>query len=146
MQNLFHIKQWNVVTYLCHNLSILQLTNFEVKTWIINYIPHETIWLLTYPCPNLLCLFVPQKGNTCLADLSLEICNSSVNHTAHFLATQIAKTLGSTSIRHRSDTSVSDQCLINVDPRVFAIWIKEVTHNIWSVEIMFATMVFWHVC
>ena len=35
---------------------------------------------------------------------------------------QIAKTLESTSIWHRSDTEVSDRCLINADPRVFAIW------------------------
>ena len=33
---------------------------------------------------------------------------------------QIAK--ASTSIRYRSDAKVSDQCLINVDPMVFAIW------------------------
>ena len=35
--------------------------------------------------------------------------------------TWIAKTLGSTSITHRSDAKVSDRFLINVDPRVFAI-------------------------
>ena len=34
----------------------------------------------------------------------------------------IAKTLVSTSIRHRSDTFASDRCLIDVDPMVFAIW------------------------
>ena len=33
--------------------------------------------------------------------------------------TQIAKTLGSTLIWHRSDAKVSDRCLIDVDPRVF---------------------------
>ena len=38
------------------------------------------------------------------------------------MASEIAKTLGFTLIRHQSDTSVSDWCLINVDPRVFAIW------------------------
>ena len=37
--------------------------------------------------------------------------------------THIAKSLGSTSIRHRFDTYVSDRCLIDVDPRVFAIWV-----------------------
>ena len=36
--------------------------------------------------------------------------------------TQIAKTLKSTSIRYRSDGKVSDRCLIDVDPMVFAIW------------------------
>ena len=36
--------------------------------------------------------------------------------------TYIAKTLRLTSIRHRSDTKVSDRCLMDVYPRVFAIW------------------------
>ena len=35
---------------------------------------------------------------------------------------QVAKTLGSTSTWHRSDTFASDQCLIDVEQRVFAIW------------------------
>ena len=35
---------------------------------------------------------------------------------------QIAKSLGSTSIRHRSDAFASDRCLIEVDPRLYAIW------------------------
>ena len=34
----------------------------------------------------------------------------------------IAKTFGSTSIRHRPDTFVSDRCLIDVDPSVFVVW------------------------
>ena len=38
---------------------------------------------------------------------------------------QIAKTLASASIRHLSDTFALDQCLINIDPRVFAIWIGQ---------------------
>ena len=29
--------------------------------------------------------------------------------------------IGSTSIRHRSDTFVSDRCLIDIDPKVIAI-------------------------
>ena len=37
-------------------------------------------------------------------------------------SSQITKTPGSTSIRYRSDTKVSDRYLIDVDPRVFAIW------------------------
>ena len=36
--------------------------------------------------------------------------------------TQIAKTFGSTSFRHRSDTSASDRCPIDDDVRAFAIW------------------------
>ena len=35
---------------------------------------------------------------------------------------QTAKALGSTSVRHRSDTKMSDRCLIDVDLRVFVIW------------------------
>ena len=38
----------------------------------------------------------------------------------------VAKTLGSTSTRHRSDAKVSDRCLIDVEPRVFIVW--EIAH------------------
>ena len=38
------------------------------------------------------------------------------------MASEIAKTLGSTLIRHRSDASASDWCLNDVAPRFFAIW------------------------
>ena len=38
-------------------------------------------------------------------------------------AAQQARTIGSTSIEHRSDTLVSDRCLIDVDPNVVAIWV-----------------------
>ena len=41
--------------------------------------------------------------------------------------TQTTKTLGSTSIRHRSDAKASDGCLIDVDPEVFSIWIVVVS-------------------
>ena len=37
-------------------------------------------------------------------------------------SSQIAKTLGLTLIRHRSDAFASDRWLIDVDLRVFAIW------------------------
>ena len=35
---------------------------------------------------------------------------------------QIAKTMGSTLIRYRSDTFASDRYLIDIDPTIFAIW------------------------
>ena len=38
------------------------------------------------------------------------------------MCTQITKTLGSISTRHRSDTFVSDRCLIDIDPRIFVTW------------------------
>ena len=37
-------------------------------------------------------------------------------------SSQTAKTLGSSSVRHRSDTFVSDRCLIDGYTRVFVIW------------------------
>ena len=37
-------------------------------------------------------------------------------------ATEILKTILSMSIKYRSDANVSDRYLIDVDPRVFAIW------------------------
>ena len=43
-------------------------------------------------------------------------------YSRYGLTTQIAKTDGLTSIRHRSDTFAADRCLIDVDPTVFAIW------------------------
>ena len=46
----------------------------------------------------------------------------SENHTD----TQITKTLGSTSIRHRSDTKVWDRFLIDVDPNSFAVWFRPI--------------------
>ena len=39
------------------------------------------------------------------------------------IGTPIAKTLRSLLIKHRSDTFMSDRHLINVDPKVFAIWL-----------------------
>ena len=41
-----------------------------------------------------------------------------------------AKTLWTTSIRHRSDTFVSNRCLIDVDPRVFALWVDNTIYQI----------------
>ena len=40
--------------------------------------------------------------------------------------TQIARTPGSTSIRHRSDTFASDRWLIDIDPMVFDIWVEAI--------------------
>ena len=41
---------------------------------------------------------------------------------AHGIEIPDIKTIRSISIRHRFDTFVSDRCLINIDPRVLAIW------------------------
>ena len=38
--------------------------------------------------------------------------------------TQITKTVGSISIRHRFDAKVWDRCIIDVDPMFFAIWVE----------------------
>ena len=47
----------------------------------------------------------------------------SSGQVGHIMAgSLITKALGSTSIRHRSNTFVSDRCLIDIDPSVFAIW------------------------
>ena len=42
----------------------------------------------------------------------------STTHTTF----QTAQTIGSTSIWHRSDLVMSDQCLIDINPMVFAVW------------------------
>ena len=44
----------------------------------------------------------------------------AITKTRHEI--HIAKTLKPTSIRHRSDAFASDRCLIQVNPRLFAIW------------------------
>ena len=41
----------------------------------------------------------------------------------------IAKTRGTLSIRHQSDTFISDRCLTYVNPKVFAIW-DEYSNNL----------------
>ena len=53
------------------------------------------------------------------------------------LCTQIAKALGSMSVRCRSDMKVSDRCLIFVDPRVFAIWVYGATWRIIGNQVQF---------
>ena len=53
---------------------------------------------------------------------------------------QIAKALGSKSIRHPSDTFTSDRCLINVDPKVFAIWDSKERKTTFKVSIFCCNM------
>ena len=76
-----------------------------------------------YPNPHGLL----QWNTFVLNDLLLH--NSAVNspwysHTKSKLF-EITKALGSMSIRYRSDTKVSDRYLIDVDLRVFTIWVME---------------------
>ena len=47
-------------------------------------------------------------------------CATGIKSVGHI--SQIAKTLGSTSIRHQSNAKVSDRCLIDIDLRVCVIW------------------------
>ena len=46
-----------------------------------------------------------------------------ITYTHTVTHTQIAKTLGSISIRYKSDTKVLDRYLIDIDPWVSAIWV-----------------------
>ena len=43
-------------------------------------------------------------------------------YVGEYWSSQIAKTFGLTSIRYRPNAKVSDQYLIDIDPRVFTIW------------------------
>ena len=77
-------------------------------------------FVITYPWHNL-------SWSLSIIKKDLLFCGSLSNLTQMGTpytidATQIAKTLGSMSIRYRSDANVSDRYLIDVDPRVFAIW------------------------
>ena len=52
------------------------------------------------------------------------VCTCMVLRTLSYHSeAQIAKTLGSTSLNHRSETKVSDRCLIDVNLRVFVIYV-----------------------
>ena len=45
------------------------------------------------------------------------------HYLASFICFQITKSVGSLLMRHRSDTSVLDRYLIDINPRVFPIWV-----------------------
>ena len=79
--------------------------------------------MITYPCLRYLLLATKsyhslRRDARCLIWLQL-VPEGLHIYGYHILFAQITKTLGSTSIRHRSDTFSSDRCLVNVDPRVF---------------------------
>ena len=61
------------------------------------------------------------------AALPCYLCHIYVN-----MGTQIAQTVGSISIRHRSDTKVSDRFLIHIDQRAFGFWVTMRTMHGWS--------------
>ena len=52
-------------------------------------------------------------------------------------ASQTAKTFGSPSIRYRADTFALDRYLIDVDPRVFAIW------GLWVQRLIYVQLFTW---
>ena len=79
--------------------------------------------MITYPCLRYLLLATKsyhslRRDARCLIWLQL-VPEGLHIYGYHILFAQITKTLGSTSIRHRSDTFSSDRCLVNVDPMVF---------------------------
>ena len=46
--------KWDVIRHLCFNLSGgLVKPALNLREWMTNHIPHKTIDVLTYPCPNL---------------------------------------------------------------------------------------------
>ena len=49
-------------------------------------------------------------------------CTFEVRDDIAYAIKQIAKTIGSTSVRHPSDTLTLIQCLNEVDPKVYAMW------------------------
>ena len=69
------------------------------------------------------CIEIPPRALNQFSNLFLSKCLSlSCVWYCHNYVIQMTKTLKSTLIRYRSDTFASDQCLISVDQRVFAIW------------------------
>ena len=48
--------------------------------------------------------------------------------------THIAKTIGMPSMKHRCETSVLDEFLVDVEPKVFAIWVVDGKSDIMAVK------------
>ena len=68
----------------------------------------------------------------------------SLNRLGRDVIAWIAKTLGSISIRHRSDVKVSDRYLIDVNLRVFAMWVC--CKSSWSKSLKISSLkmcIFW---
>ena len=76
-------------------------------------------------------LFCWDVGQT--VTLETDLGRDTIGASAELSTNQIAKTLGSTSIRHRSDTKVSARCLIDVDPMVLS---RSIIRLKWCVRVM----------
>ena len=96
-----------------------------------------------------------------MVSLLMHMCHSAsmtqatneAGHQNSSPSTEIAKTLGLTSIRYQSDTKVSDLYLMDVDLKVFAIWVmaarvtRSIPFNIevtswWASQITSLTIVY----
>ena len=62
------------------------------------------------------------------------------NYSLPLPTSHIARTLGTTSIRHRSDAFASNRCLIDIDPWVFPIWEdwRRLTAPAWTKHLQFS--------
>ena len=63
-----------------------------------------------------------QLGYPPLTLIWMNWCSWGISPSPHCSASQMAEAVGSASIGHRSDTFVSDRCLVGVGPGVFAMW------------------------
>ena len=63
-----------------------------------------------------------QLGYLPLTLIWMNWCSWGISPSPHCSASRMAEAVGSASIGHRSDTFVSDRCLVGVGPGVFAMW------------------------
>ena len=66
-----------------------------------------------------------QLGNLPLTLIWMNWCSWGISPSPRCSASQMAEAVGSASIGHRSDTFVSDRCLVGVGPGVFAMWYQD---------------------
>ena len=128
------LQRYVDTTVVSHIVCVdLDATKMITKHWNGNYVILTKVSLLTVPKVVIfgftvymtyiwhMCVY--EKGHHCFRQW-FDACPA----TRHYLwsmqtCSHITKTLGSTSIKHRSDAKVSDRCLINVVPRVSAVWV-----------------------
>ena len=84
---------------------------------------HATDWMARqyFNVTRLLGIWDMAPGGYCMTTLLVHIHPNQVTATHFKMGFHIAKTLGSTSIRYRSDTFASDRYLIDIDLRAFGI-------------------------
>ena len=108
-------------------MPVIRAVQGECEIVYLHYMPPEVVahWRRTSGW----CQLGPQHSYI-HRNMHIENGNNKQNAiTPGLYFTQRAKTLGSTSIRHRSDTFASERSLIGVNPRVLLFWCMSCSVN-----------------